>query len=341
MIQLDTLIIIGNGYDIAYELPTRYEDFIKSVLFQQHAKKDGLFSYISDKYENKNWSDLEMMLSSYERELSAKHSHDAMINVDYDYWDNSNEKIEYDKDIEAFEEDVYELKDLLLEYLTNVTPQPKVRKNEKTHSSIRGNVPTPLEDFAPLFPFEELQKSWSKECSPKSRIISFNYTEPIGLSALFPHDAIRHIHGRLSDGQIVLGVDDSQYVNAECSFIKKIEQGGLALNDLDDYFNVNRYIVWGCSMGESDKWFFEKLFKSSKYKVFEIFAHSQIAISRIKRNMSSICGNLRTFEENNLVKTFCFNPKTEENIIKGRDSLFNEECNYIDSHQNIANLIKI
>lgn len=330
METINTLIIIGNGYDLAYSLPTRYEDFINSELFQQNVENNNLFEFIMQEYEKKNWCDLEMMLLRYERELAREYNYsDDPFD---EAWVLSDDKRLFDEEVGTFEEEVFLLKDLLLQYLTGLNQNFVFNGKKKSKILIGTSTSNSLENLKPIFPFGELQKCWREESSSGTNIISFNYTEPIGLSSLFGDDSIRHIHGRLTDGQIVLGVDDSQYVTPECNFLKKIAQGGTEMNDLDDMLNVDRFIIWGCSMGGTDRWFFEKIFKGKTHKVFEIYAHNQKAIAQIKGNLANICGDQRDFEMNNLVKTFVFNSTTESTILEQRHIMFNSELDYLSKH---------
>lgn len=70
--QNNTIIIIGNGFDLNLGLPTSYQDFLKSPQFQQLLKTDNhLYTYLKDKYHLQNWVDIENELQKYSCDYTA------------------------------------------------------------------------------------------------------------------------------------------------------------------------------------------------------------------------------------------------------------------------------
>ena len=55
----ETLLIVGNGFDLSMGFKTSYGDFMKSSFFP-NKKTSALCSYLSEKYqENMGWIDIE------------------------------------------------------------------------------------------------------------------------------------------------------------------------------------------------------------------------------------------------------------------------------------------
>ena len=106
--------------------------------------------------------------------------------------------------------------------------------------------------------------------------------------------------------EIVVGIDqNAQLVEQAHSFLYKTKQ---ELHDLDSTFNYikekNFYIIYGCSIGDSDAAYFKEIFSSNQInKTFLIYGFGPEAIDSIKRNIERICGiSINDLTANNYVK---------------------------------------
>lgn len=63
----NTVLILGNGFDINIGLDTRYSDFLKSSYFVDYIKGNNLFKYINEINTKNNWVDLELELSNHSK----------------------------------------------------------------------------------------------------------------------------------------------------------------------------------------------------------------------------------------------------------------------------------
>jgi hypothetical protein len=122
---------------------------------------------------------------------------------------------------------------------------------------------------------------------------------------------VQHVHGSLDIGfsatpHIILGIDESMNVSDDVDFLYKS-------ND-DDYNNfaildaikeAQRIIIFGCSMGESDRWYFEQIFQNCTHKVVEIHAYKDDEIQNCKRRIKAITKqSMATFTNNTQLKVF-------------------------------------
>lgn len=101
----------------------------------------------------------------------------------------------------------------------------------------------------------------------QGQIWVFNFTETV--EAVFrnlnrsdrPEDYIRHIHGDLKSGKIIVGTDDTQQINNEHWFLKKASFPNFDAREFRRQILAdNHLIIFGHSMGVSDSFYFQELF---------------------------------------------------------------------------------
>lgn len=103
----ETLLIVGNGFDLSMGFKTSYGDFMKSSYFP-HEETSSLCSYLHKQYEeNMGWIDIENELSEYSRILTTKKLNAKKINTILD--------------IDSLREEYDELKSSLKCYLQEET----------------------------------------------------------------------------------------------------------------------------------------------------------------------------------------------------------------------------
>lgn len=123
---------------------------------------------------------------------------------------------------------------------------------------------------------------------------------------IFQHGALYNTHNaRNNDAEdIVLGIDDSQQVEELHAFLYKSHQKRHTVDYLRDAINTSEtIIVFGCSAGDSDRWYFEKIFNNEiSDKTFLLYAYEQNGIENLRAKIENISGSLNNFEYRNHVK---------------------------------------
>ena len=225
----ETLLIVGNGFDLSMGFKTSYGDFMKSSYFP-HEETSSLCSYLHNQYEeNMGWIDIENELSEYSRILTTK-----KLNA---------KKIKTILDIDSLREEYDELKSSLKCYL-----------QEETKRAFGPSPDNPAKRVIDQLPAE-------------SKIISFNYTSIIERMTRDRFCASKgnllHIHGSLAPSDdIVFGVEDSAKLSKEHVFLYKAHSPHLKVQEFSDWLNsAERIIFYGYSLGDTDRQYFEKFFR--------------------------------------------------------------------------------
>ena len=225
----ETLLIVGNGFDLSMGFKTSYGDFMKSSYFP-HEETSSLCSYLHNQYEeNMGWIDIENELSEYSRILTTKKLNAKKINTILD--------------IDSLREEYDELKSSLKCYL-----------QEETKRAFGPSPDNPAKKVIDQLPAE-------------SKIISFNYTSIIERMTRDRFCASKgnllHIHGSLAPyDDIVFGVEDSAKLSKEHVFLYKAHSPHLKVQEFSDWLNsAERIIFYGYSLGDTDRQYFEKFFR--------------------------------------------------------------------------------
>ena len=225
----ETLLIVGNGFDLSIEFKTSYGDFMKSSYFP-HEETSNLCSYLHKQYEeNMGWIDIENELSEYSRMLTTKKLNAKKYNTILD--------------IDSLREEYDELKSSLKCYL-----------QEETKRAFGPSPDNPAKRVIDQLPAE-------------SKIISFNYTSIIERMTRDRFCASKgnllHIHGSLAPyDDIVFGVEDSAKLSKEHVFLYKAHSPHLKVQEFSDWLNsAERIIFYGYSLGDTDRQYFEKFFR--------------------------------------------------------------------------------
>ena len=225
----ETLLIVGNGFDLSIGFKTSYGDFMKSSYFP-HEETSNLCSYLHKQYEeNMGWIDIENELSEYSRMLTTKKLNAQKYNTILD--------------IDSLREEYDELKSSLKCYL-----------QEETKRAFGPSPDNPAKRVIDQLPAE-------------SKIISFNYTSIIERMTRDRFCASKgnllHIHGSLAPyDDIVFGVEDSAKLSKEHVFLYKAHSPHLKVQEFSDWLNsAERNIFYGYSLGDTDRQYFEKFFR--------------------------------------------------------------------------------
>lgn len=285
--QTQSIIILGNGFDVALGLETKYCQFYQKSLKLRNFANNGnnLCQHILTNINGEYWSDLEHGLYQYSLAITQKYG-----------LGNQNQA-------DKFEREFNELRSALFIYLQDAT----------------GDIVEVINEV----PVLGLNIEWHKL---EPQYLTFNYSintantsSMNGRYILKDDDSINenhfiYQHGSIYDQHacqnrqaedIVVGIDHSvQPVEGAHSFLYKTSQ---RLHDLNSTINLirnkNFYVVYGCSVGYSDATYFRAIFNQCQNnKIFLIYGFGQDAIDSIKANIERICNiRINTLEANNQV----------------------------------------
>lgn len=264
------VIFIGNGYDKAYQYKTGYDNFIESAIFLDLVGNNKLATHIKEIFSIKKWADLESELFNYSKLITKIHGEGNEVQA------------------KLLENEFYELKRSIYKYLQN------------SSNGYSNKV------------LDELQKEWIYNNSElQIEIICFNYTPTINTSIYNLHLTdkckIHHIHGYLNynladaTDAIVLGIDETMRVEENHGFLYKSKSESLDIKGIKEIINSSeKYIIFGCSLGETDTWYFKDIFKCKK-KSFGIYYHGPSDYKYITDRIIELSGSLHTFRSENEV----------------------------------------
>ena len=224
----ETLLIVGNGFDLSMGFKTSYGDFMKSSFFPKYDST--LCSHLRKQFqENMGWIDIEKELSEFSSMLISMKQDAKKKHIKWEY--------------DSFREEYEELKSSLKAYL-----------QEETKRAFGPSPDNPAKRVIDQLPAE-------------SKIISFNYTSIIermtrdrfGVSK----GNLLHIHGSLAPyDDIVFGVEDSAKLSKEHVFLYKAHSQSLKAREFSYWLNsAERIIFYGYSLGDTDRQYFEKFFQ--------------------------------------------------------------------------------
>ena len=260
---MNITFMIGNGFDLNLGLKTRYTDFYP--YFKKNASDDNMIKAWINDSKIELWSDLEYKLG---RELC---------------------RIGTEEELEKFYTDKDELDELLVEYLEKEQDRYKIDTSEIIRKEMTRSL---LEFYKNLSTVnrDSIQNTLSKYITEDYgyNFINFNYTNIIDqFVATYPTQPgiignhrgsytkeirmVHHIHGQL-DADMILGVNDESQIDNDMlkrnprflnGFIKQNidrEIGNERIQRAINLIDKSSIIcVFGLSMGETDKIYWEKL----------------------------------------------------------------------------------
>ena len=234
----ELVIIIGNGFDIDLGLLSKYTDFIKSKEWKELEKTLGSFpteDYLShsliyhllnEAYRKENWFDIEEEIWQFVK----------------------NHPVCNEREIREIESEFKRLKKALREYLIRISSGYKMDEKK----------------LPGLF-LKEMAK-----CPKKIVEINFNYTNPhdfLPTPVLYHPNSYdqTHVHGSLSEEEIVLGCDiqKDQEVNRDLSFMYKYNMLNRANHVARNLLEAKEIIFYGHSVNEMDFCYFREFFKAA------------------------------------------------------------------------------
>ena len=307
-IRPSALLLVGNGFDRALGYQTGYKDFLSSDYFQDEmSTSNELCKALWDHKQYELWVDLENGLYEYSKNLIPRLGDAATA--------------------EMFKNDFLKLREALFNYLVSIQGEaPRLDTIEEVENRER---------------VQNLLLLWNK-MTPQ--IVSFNYTILLqGVSiiggfdqhkVIFPHGSIYNDKDDKdtktnTSNEIVFGIDDCQKVNPLHGFLYKSLQ--YYSEDIERFKrcidNSDIYIVFGCSMGDSDATYFKRMFDKEKTgKHYLIYGYGKDGIETIEKNISKYINDMDAFRNAN--KMDLLDCSTDDCLIKTKD--FIEKTSDID-----------
>lgn len=276
---MNVLFILGNGFDINLGLHTGYQDFYDYYLKQP--SKDSVITKLKgylEKARYSTWADLEIGLGSYTLEVE---NIDQMRTVYYDLGDN------------------------LRAFLIN--EQESFTSTDKVLKAITSGFAAP-HSFLPLGMRGSIERYRNGQNQFLVDVISFNYTNTLEkiLHSLPPSKSlvqldyqtylrtIRHVHMRLDDDDVIMGVnDESQILNKDFlndelrgllvkPYINRELQNLIDIDCIRLTQDADMICLFGVSLGETDLLWWRTIgdrFLKSNVRIL-LFAYDKEAITR-------------------------------------------------------------
>lgn len=244
-LESETLIVIGNGFDIAHGIKSTYGDFRNWLAAKKESSLIGLMdTFFSNKRDV--WNDIEKALGEYDEEsiLSFCRPDEEF---DYDHSLSSSARIE-DSPKAIFQPVLEQFKDRFDEWVESIE----------------------------IFGAERIV-----ELSPNCQYLTFNYTDTLETIYDIPKNNIAHIHGsRLLKDEYIIGhncyrnpmdVWDDESIIFESKAMESIVESmnGFVkdyqgnIHKHSDFFSklsqIKQVICYGHSMNEIDWPYFEEI----------------------------------------------------------------------------------
>lgn len=244
-LESETLIVIGNGFDIAHGIKSTYGDFRNWLVAKKESSLIGLMdTFFSNKRDV--WNDIEKALGEYDEEsiLSFCRPDEEF---DYDHSLSSSARIE-DSPMAIFQPVLEQFKDRFDEWVESIE----------------------------IFGAERIV-----ELSPNCRYLTFNYTNTLETIYGIPKNNIAHIHGsRFLKDEYIIGHncyrnpmdvwDDESLIFESRAMESIVESMNGFVKDYQgnihkhsDFFlklsQIKQVICYGHSMNEIDWPYFEEI----------------------------------------------------------------------------------
>lgn len=238
--EKETLYIIGNGFDRAHNLPTRYSDF-HDWLMKDHQDFVEIIEAIFEGRDKTRFTNEEerpsLLWTDFEAALGRIDAHTAMEYLGNKYDNLETDRKALDLATEEIRTLVYDVNSLMLEWSRH----------------------TPITIAQRLY-----------NLSNASRYLTFNYTLTLEEGYDINTDQILHIHGKVSEDNVIVGCERdvnrpldntnqgrrryTKQINAEFNhFNKPVDD---LIEGYEDFFQslteVNRVVVIGHSLTEID-----------------------------------------------------------------------------------------
>lgn len=294
--EMNRLIIIGNGFDLHCKLESSFKDYIKFFLkkyeFIKEIKKskENLIKLkeiasevsvwevlLSVESKKENWYDVESYMQKklidevmYQIRISESEYEDEKGTFfercySCDFIKDSQECHmipQYQLDIVRILFDAYGNKrndwDYFRMFIKNQTLLFERNFSEYLLGVLRINE-TYYDEQGNL-----LEQLISKSKGKMNKILSFNYTDIKLENRRFKITDVQHVHGKLSDENIIIGIDYKNFSSLQTGFLysKTYRKMNMELNKTkNDILNdIDEIVFYGHSLNEQDYSYFQAIF---------------------------------------------------------------------------------
>lgn len=223
------IFVIGNGFDLDLGLETKYSDFAHSDFWPQ---QDGpivpnLKQYLERKRDTESWFDVENALLNYARAENIK-TRSVLDIASYNVG----------RDMAYFAK----LQEALCQYIQEQQTKD-LHKNSAASQVLQAVMQNGYFDS----------------------IYSFNYTNLGTIAAklgIKSPKAYTHIHGKVDDNSIILGVDETKLMDGYELLHKTMSAHYRSHNIFNDLSSASEVVIFGLSFGQIDYTYFDRFFKS-------------------------------------------------------------------------------
>ena len=338
------VLILGNGFDLDLGFKTSYKSFWKSEFCPRDYPSpliDYLNGQLGQTIDNVRWYDLENSFLRYYRTVVQQRGHVELSGAEkrfikefdpntpdrgcyYEYAETIDSlitkgfvctqpmrpdilSIPYQEDllhdsVWRDKEALRKIKEGLCEYLKTI----------RIHTTNKDSV-------AYLILLAVFN---SADAGDFVSIYSFNYT-PV---PVFPFKrknmSIHHVHGSCADGKIIVGTKDDLMINKDYDFLLKSMDPSFNPPDLVmDLLEADEVIIFGHSLGENDRQYFESFFKERvdylhpSKKSITIFTLNIDSEMEIKRSLQKMTDGrlsvLYSMSKPHIIKTANLNDDSE------------------------------
>ena len=323
------VLILGNGFDIDLGLNTSYKDFYKSGECPQYYPAPIIYylnQSLQDRLDSVRWYDLENALHEYYDALKDTHKGDEFLTEeeltlikDFSYANwlfgryNDQENILQslvNKKVLHYEPG--KRPDMWIDYQKECFLDPIIR-DKKALEMIKEGLCRYLKTLTlpDLNQRDSVAANVLFAMSVAARtgasvdVYSFNYTIlPIKYYRL--KGRLHHMHGRVDDGQIVIGTRDDAGMSKEYFFLQKAMASFNSPDIVTALTNATEVIFFGHSLGENDRQYFLPFFKKQtgveniSRKSITIFTKDEDSRTDIKWALQKITdGNLSLLQSIN------------------------------------------
>ena len=256
MFMGNNVFIIGNGFDLDLGLKTKYSDFAKSKYW--YSSSCDLSRYLDNTKDTAEWFDLENALLDYAMKETAKKNNvwENRSNV----WGAKGQKItSAQTNMDFFEK----LKSNLCDYL-----REEQDKELDTSAMANDVLKTVLQN------------------NTFHSIYSFNYTDLKMFAQKLGYDddfKYTHIHGKLANNSIILGVDETDLITGYEMLHKTVNPYYKSHNMFNDLLAAEEIIIYGLSFGTIDFTYFRQ--------VFQIISDSELISEKNKKHITIFTKN--------------------------------------------------
>ncbi len=221
MSKLDTVLILGNGFDIDLGLETKYTDFIKSPYWKNYMNDSRLYHYVKHQSEQENWSGLENDLLDYINEVSNVNPSTDDVKKDKEcYWDIHNLLTAYIQEQQAI----------------------ATLNNESVAANILNIVLNYARGHIYSFNYTDLQVLANK----------------LGIHKQVSYE---HLHGSINANDIIVGVDEVPFESGYECFRKMYHSSYKSNTLQRDLNLAREIIFFGMSFGRIDYCYFKEFFQ--------------------------------------------------------------------------------